>query len=228
MHLFGAILSYSWFRLGSVFQVWVYVSVHFWSMWGTDYTEIRAAVMVSRVPHRLQRGKQEEMGPAARFSCVYILQGSQSGRVPILPCLPHHPLPHSLPSSFSLLASTALCVSGQISPTVGSAGLCGGLFILERGLPSGSLHLSKHPPGRCSCVPGLAQPPPPPPPPSLASSLLGSLCSLWHPLLFYHSLTTGFCHYSYSLSIFTAFCKILSSAASFFSFVFYVWRQCPK
>lgn len=28
------------------------------------------------------------MGPEARLSCVYIQQGSESGHVPILPCLP--------------------------------------------------------------------------------------------------------------------------------------------
>lgn len=42
---------------------------------------------------------------------------------------------------------------GQVSPTVVSAGLCGCMFILEPGLPSGSLHLSKHPSGRCSVFP---------------------------------------------------------------------------
>lgn len=72
--------------------------------------------------------------------------------VPVLPRLP----PPSLPP----LTSATLCVSGQSSLTVGSAGLCGGLFILERGLPSGSLHLSKHPPRPLLCVPGLTQPPP--------------------------------------------------------------------
>lgn len=113
--------------------------------------EIRAAKLASGVLHGSQQGKREEMGPEARFSCVYILRGSESGRVPILPFLP--PLTPSFPPSFVLLASTTPCVSGQISPTVGSAGLCGGLFILERGLPSGSLHLSKHPPGRCSVFP---------------------------------------------------------------------------
>lgn len=109
--------------------------------------EIRPARLASGVLRRSQQGKREEMGPEARLSCVYVLGGSESGRVPILPPTP------SLPPSFALLASTTPCVSGQISPTVGSAGLCGGLFILERGLPSGSLHLSKHPPGRCSVFP---------------------------------------------------------------------------
>lgn len=87
-----------------------------------------------------------------------------------------------LAPSLALLASATLCVSGQISLTVGSAGLCGGLFILERGLPSGSLHLSKHPPRPLLCVPGLAQPPPPSP--RLISNRL--LC-LTPSFLLYHS-----------------------------------------
>lgn len=86
------------------------------------------------------------------------------------PSSPTHPPPPPPPAPLSPssapLASATLCVSGQISLTVGSAGLCGGLFILERGLPSGSLHLSKHPPRPLLCVPGLAQPPLSLPPPS--------------------------------------------------------------
>lgn len=130
--------------------------------------------------------------------CIYSA-GSESGRVPILP-LP--PATHSLTlPSFTLLASATPCVSGQISPTVGSAGLCGGLFILERGLPSGSLHLSKHPSGRCSVFPAshtlhpllLHHPLHPHP----------ALSALSHTLfLFYHFFTAGFCHYSCVLSIF--------------------------
>lgn len=77
-----------------------------------------------------------------------------STRLPTL--LPYLPRLH-LPSA--LLASTTRSVSGQISPTVGSAGLCGGLFILERGLPSGSLHLSKHPPAAALCSRPCTEPP---------------------------------------------------------------------
>lgn len=84
----------------------------------------------------------------------------------------HPSSPAPPPSSLAPLASATLCVSGQSSLTVGSAGLCGGLFILERGLPSGSLHLSKHPPRPLLCVPGLTQPPPPPPPPHLQPAAL--------------------------------------------------------
>ena len=54
-----------------------------------------------RSPAWTRRGKREEMGPEARLSCVYILRGSESGRVPILPLPPTSPLrtPHSLPLS---------------------------------------------------------------------------------------------------------------------------------
>lgn len=135
--------------------------------------------MASGLLHGHQREEQEEMGPEASFSCVYILQGSESGRVPILPCLP--PPAPSFPPSSALLASATPCVSGQISPTVGSAGLCGGLFILERGLPSGSLHLSKHPPGRCSVFPA-SHSLRPTSSSTTHSSPPGSLCSLSHPL----------------------------------------------
>lgn len=138
--------------------------------------EITAAKTASGVLRGPRRGKREEMGPEARLSCVYILRGSESGRVPILPCLP--PPTPSFPPSFALLASATPCVSGQISPTVGSAGLCGGLFILERGLPSGSLHLSKHPPGRCSVFPALHSLPPP----SSSSSFSSTRLTLSHPL----------------------------------------------
>ena len=76
---------------------------------------------------------------------------------------PSSPLPCSLSLSPSLplshsvrslpLALPLSSGSGQISPTVVSAVLCGGVFMLEPGLPSGSLHLSKHPPGRCAVFP---------------------------------------------------------------------------
>lgn len=166
--------------------------------------EITAAKTASGVLRGPRRGKREEMGPEARLSCVYILRGSESGRVPILPCLP--PPTPSFPPSFALLASATPCVSGQISPTVGSAGLCGGLFILERGLPSGSLHLSKHPPGRCSVFPALhSLPPPPPPPPSPPPA------SLSHTLfLLYHSFTSGPLRHPVKLSIFSIFSLTLS------------------
>lgn len=111
------------------------------------------------------------MGAAARLSCVYVQRGSEKKKKKqpcTYPSPPPSPPPPHHHHSLALLASATLCVSGQISLTVGSAGLCGGLFILERGLPSGSLHLSKHPPRPLLCVPGLAQPSPPP---SLSPSL---------------------------------------------------------
>lgn len=123
-------------------------------------------------------------------SAVYIFGGDL--KVVVYPSSPasHHPLPRSLPPSSAPLASATPCVLGQISPTVESAGLCGGLFILERGLPSGSLHLSKHPPGRCSVFPALHSLTSPTPLP--ASSPPGSLCSFSHTLLLlYHSFTAG-------------------------------------
>jgi len=118
-------------------------------------------------------------------SAVYIFCGNL--KVAMYPSSPasHHPDPYSLPPSFALLASTTPCVSGQISPTVGSAGLCGGLFILERGLPSGSLHLSKHPPGRCSVFPALHSLCP-----SSSSSSITRLIPTW---LTWLSLTPSFC-----------------------------------
>lgn len=149
-------------------------------------------------------------------SAVYIFCGDL--KVAVYPSSPasHHPLPRSLPPSFALLASATPCVSGQISPTVGSAGLCGGLFILERGLPSGSLHLSKHPPGRCSVFPALhSLPPPPPPPIPPALSPPGSLCSLSHPLYALSLLHCGSTHHPFWLSIFSFFSLTLS-----FSFPF--------
>lgn len=201
--------------------------------------EIRAAKLASGVLHGSQQGKREEMGPEARLSCVYILRGSESGRVPILPFLP--PLTPSFPPSFAVLAGTAPCVSGQISPTVGSAGLCGGLFILERGLPSGSLHLSKHPPGRCSLFPASHSSPPTTtttqttPPPSPTPSPPGSLCSFSHPpsaLSLLHCgsplVTVHLSHFSLTLSFPSSFllhclasspslhlsCLVLSSIAA--------------
>lgn len=114
-------------------------------------------------------------------SAVYIF--CRDLKVAVYPSSPasHHPLLHSLPPSSALLASATPCVSGQISPTVGSAGLCGGLFILERGLPSGSLHLSKHPPGHCSVFPA-SHSLRPTSSSTTRSSPPGSLCSLSHPL----------------------------------------------
>lgn len=134
------------------------------------------------------------MGPEARLSCVYIQRGSESGHVPILPCLPL--LPPSLPLFFSSL----LCTVGQrhsdrlrISPTVGSAGLCGGLFILERGLPSGSLHLSKHPPAAALCSRPCTAPPHPPHSFFSCSSthLISTRPTLHNPFLFYQCFTAG-------------------------------------
>lgn len=101
------------------------------------------------------------MGAEARLSCVCVQLGLAEKKKRW--CT--HPSSPAPTSSLAPLASATLCVSGQSSLTVGSAGLCGGLFILERGLPSGSLHLSKHPPRPLLCVPGLTQPPPQPPPP---------------------------------------------------------------
>lgn len=144
------------------------------------------------------------MGPEARLSCVYILRGSESGRVPILPCLP--PPTPSFPPSFALLASATPCVSGQISPTVGSAGLCGGLFILERGLPSGSLHLSKHPPGRCSVFPALHSLPPS----SFSFSFSSTRLTLSHPLSPLSLLHFGSSRHPVQLSIFSIFSLTLS------------------
>lgn len=189
--------------------------------------EIRTAKMASGVLRGPRRGKREETGPGARLSCVYILRGSESGHVPILPCLPPptHSLFPSFPPSFALLASATPCVSGQISPTVGSAGLCGGLFILERGLPSGSLHLSKHPPGRCSVFPAShslpASPSPPPPP---VSSPPSSLCSLSHPLSALSLLHHGSSRHPYSLFIFP-FLSLISCESSF-SFLLPSFSSC--
>lgn len=115
------------------------------------------------------------MGAESRLSCVYAQQGSKKKKERKKKAavhIPPPPTPTPLAPSLALLASATLCVSGQISLTVGSAGLCGGLFILERGLPSGSLHLSKHPPRPLLCVPGLAQPPPPSPLPHLQPAAL--------------------------------------------------------
>lgn len=97
-----------------------------------------------------------------------------------------------LPSA--LLASTTRTVSGQISPTVGSAGLCGGLFILERGLPSGSLHLSKHPPAAALCSRPCTEPPTSSSslPPSLPRSLLLRLLLLHPPRLLFNSVPQTF------------------------------------
>lgn len=123
------------------------------------------------------------MVPEAKLSCVYsIFCGAlKVDMYPSSPASPH-PLPRSLPPPS---ASATPCVSGQISPTVGSAGLCGGLFILERGLPSGSLHLSKHPPGRCSVFP--------------ASHSLPLLPHMSHPNPALLSLTPSFCFITPSL-----------------------------
>lgn len=109
------------------------------------------------------------MGAEARLSCVHVQLGLEGKKKNKRWCT--YP---SSPASWAPLASATLCVSGQSSLTVGSAGLCGGLFILERGLPSGSLHLSKHPPRPLLCVPGLTQPPHPTPSPTG--------CSASHPL----------------------------------------------
>lgn len=93
--------------------------------------------------------------------CIY------SAEIRVWPCT--HP---PLPPTPTPLAGTSRTVSGQISPTVGSAGLCGGLFILERGLPSGSLHLSKHPPAAALCSRALYRAP------TASSSLLRLLLLL--------------------------------------------------
>lgn len=173
--------------------------------------EIRPARLASGVLRRSQQGKREEMGPEARLSCVYVLGGSESGRVPILPPTP------SLPPSFALLASTTPCVSGQISPTVGSAGLCGGLFILERGLPSGSLHLSKHPPGRCSVFPASHSTPTNT---HNSSTQPGSLCSFSHPpsaLSLLHRGSSLFTVHPSFFSLILLSFLILSTPSSLFS-----------
>lgn len=141
------------------------------------------------------------MGAAAGLSCVYVQRGSEKKKKAAV----HAPPPPSSPPplaplspSLAPLASATLCVSGQISLTVGSAGLCGGLFILERGLPSGSLHLSKHPPRPLLCVPGLTQPPPPAPPP--ASSPTG--CSASYPLSYFITPSTHCPIFSSTLPLF--------------------------
>lgn len=119
------------------------------------------------------------MGAEARLSCVHVQLGLEGKKKNKRWCT--YP---SSPASWAPLASATLCVSGQSSLTVGSAGLCGGLFILERGLPSGSLHLSKHPPRPLLCVPGLTQPPHPTPPhlqPAALPHTLFPALSLLHP-----------------------------------------------
>lgn len=131
-------------------------------------------------------------------SAVYIF--SRDLKVAMYPSSPasHYcppPRPSSLlpPPSFALLASATPAVSGQISPTVGSAGLCGGLFILERGLPSGSLHLSKHPPAAALCSRPCTAPPHPPHSFFSCSSthLISTRPTLHNPFLFYQCFTAG-------------------------------------
>lgn len=126
------------------------------------------------------------------------------------------PPPAPLSPSLALLASATLCVSGQISLTVGSAGLCGGLFILEHGLPSGSLHLSKHPPRPLLCVPGLAQSLSPPTSSRFISNRL--LC-LTPSFLLYHSFNP--------LSTLLFYPPSLPRALSFFSSRDWVFLTAP-
>lgn len=100
-------------------------------------------IILFRYAYYLCQRKGQKSDSEDSISWIYIKQGSESGCVPMLPTPPH-----SFPLSFALSGS-----SGQISPTLMDAGLCGCVFMLEPGLPSGSLHLSKHPPGRCSVFP---------------------------------------------------------------------------
>lgn len=132
-----------------------------------DYTKIRPAKL-SAARRPTWTSVKEAGGKNGRSGRTQLCVRSAGFRIRKKAAV-HVPLPPSPPPpALAPLASATLCVSGQISLTVGSAGLCGGLFILEHGLPSGSLHLSKHPPRPLLCVPGLAQPPPIPLPfPSL-------------------------------------------------------------
>ena len=142
--------------------LYMHVRVHvvYWGYMKYRLHGIRAAKMASGVLRGHGEGRERKWVQRPD-SAVYIFCGDL--KVAVYPSsLASHLPPQnpSFPPSFALLASATPCVSGQISPTVGSAGLCGGLFILERGLPSGSLHLSKHPPGRCSVFPASHSPPP--------------------------------------------------------------------
>ncbi len=89
-------------------------------IWGRDYMEIRAAKTASGVLRGPQQGKQEEMGPGARLSCVYILRGSESGRVPILPCLP--PPTPSFPPSLLCWPALLRASQGRFLPQLGVLG----------------------------------------------------------------------------------------------------------
>lgn len=126
-------------------------------------------------------------------SAVYIFSGDlKVAMYPSSPASHYSPLPPPF--------SSLLCTVGQrhsdrlrISPTVGSAGLCGGLFILERGLPSGSLHLSKHPPAAALCSRPCTAPPHPPHSFFSCSSthLISTRPTLYNPFLFYQCFTAG-------------------------------------
>lgn len=179
--------------------------------------EIRTVKMASGVLRGPRRGKQEEMGPEARLSCVYILRGSESGRVPILPCLPPPTpsFPPSLPPSLCWPAPLRAS-QGRFLPQLGVLGCVAACLYWSVDFLVAACTYLNIPPAAALCSrPCTAFPPPPPPPIPPALSPPGSLCSLSHPLYALSLLHCGSTHHPFWLSIFSFFSLTLS-----FSFPF--------
>lgn len=188
-------------KCSTVFKLHVVHLCVYFGMSGTDRDKQRPKrPRESSVTDVLQAGGRKCFQRGLRESAVYIFSGDLKVAVYPSSLASHHP---------PLLRST-VSVSGQISPTVGSAGLCGGLFILERGLPSGSLHLSKHPPGRCSVFPASHCTPPPPPSPH-SPPFLPSTASMFAltPLLAFHPSSSS-CHLPLSSAGISVSCHFVS------------------
>ena len=122
------------------------------------------------------------MGAEARLSCVYIQQGSESGHVPILPCLPP-PLPSSSPSLPPSLPPS-LCwpaplraSQGRFLPQLGVLGCVAACLYWSVDFLVAACTYLNIPPAAALCSRPYTAPPPP-------SSLSppSSLCSVSHPL----------------------------------------------
>lgn len=125
--------------------------------------------------------EREETGPEARLSCV--LRGSESGRVPILPCLPQ-PTPSFLPSlPPSICWPAPLRASrGRFLPQLGVLGCVAACLYWSVDFLVAACTYLNIPPAAALCSwPRTAPSPPTSPPPC-------SLCSLSHThFMLYHS-----------------------------------------
>lgn len=183
-------------------------------IWGRDYVEIRAAKMASGVRLGPWWGKREEMGPEARLSCVYILRGSESGRVPILPYLP--PPAPSLPL-LSLCWPAPLCASqGRFLPQLGVLGCVAACLYWSVDFLVAACTYLNIPPAAALCSRPSTVPLSPPNPLFSSTSFISTRLTLL-------SLTPSRCSISPLLHVFSSFLLTVHLSVTLFFISFWLF-----